>query len=389
MEITIKEFMLEIFDKITRLYSLLLAIKIAFFYAIINSIISAIITALYMTTDIKLAFKQDFITLISFIVSLLISSRTSNAYSRYLEGQSLWTKIRVTILNLAGFIRINIDNNEEKEYYISILLYFVVTIKDYLLIDKIRDAGIVINLEKADDEISEAKVNIDVEEKEDEKLKMKDIIQNINGCDQKQARKLKKAELRKKKKELRKRIHQIILKLNLYIDKKGKIEKKAQGKIAKNEQEIDEQDTPKNVNYDKLRDGILILSESFSGLEQIDESIPFVYSTLLSLTTWIYSLSLSFQLVSDLQWLTVPIIFLSTVFLFGIIELAKQLEDPFGIDINDLDLYKFCKDVWKDTKFIITDEEEQQISNEKIEKIINDFKNSSGPINDGTKNKST
>ncbi|CAG8468748.1 3214_t:CDS:2 [Gigaspora margarita] len=236
--------MFDLFDKITRLYSLLLAIKIAFLYAIINSIISAIITVLYMLTDIKLSFKQDFITLVK-------------------------------------FIRVNIDNKEEKEYYISILLYFVITIKDYLLIDKIRDAGIEIDIDKTD-EIGDADVKVDI----------------------------------------------------------------------------------------------------FSGLEQIDESIPFVYSTLLSLTTWIYSLSLSFQLVSDLQWLTVPIVFLTTLFLFGIIELAKQLEDPFGIDINDLDLYKFCKEVWKDTKFIITDgDEKEYIRNEVIENIIWEFKKSTGPKN--------
>ncbi|KAF0555153.1 UPF0187-domain-containing protein [Gigaspora margarita] len=130
-----------------------------------------------------------------------------------------------------------------------------------------------------------------------------------------------------------------------------------------------------NAGYDKLRDGILTLSECFLGLEKVEESIPFVYSTLLSLTTWIYCLSLSFQLVSDLQWLTVPIIFVSTLFLFGIIEFARQIENPFGIDIIDLDLYKFCKEIWKDTKHIIT-YKKANIRNENIERIINEFKNS-------------
>ncbi|CAG8742522.1 23077_t:CDS:2, partial [Gigaspora margarita] len=172
-----------ILEKITRVFSLLLAIKVALIYAILNSIISAIITGLYMTTDIKLSFKQDFITLVSFIVSLLISARTSNAYNS-------------------------------------------------------------------------------------------------------------------------------------------------------------------KVNYDKLRDGILTLTECLSGLEKVDRSIPFAYSTLLSVTTWIFSLSLSFQLVADLQWVTVPIVFFSTLFLFGIIELAKEIENPFGIDVHDLDLDKFCEDIW-------------------------------------------
>ncbi|RIB27860.1 Bestrophin, RFP-TM, chloride channel-domain-containing protein [Gigaspora rosea] len=370
-------------DDIKRLFSLLLAIKIAFLYAILNSIISAIITVLYMTTDIKLSFKQDFITLISFIVSLLISARASNAYNRYLEGQSLWTKVRITILNLAGFIRINIDNKEQIEQYTSFLLYFIITIKDFLLIDKIRDAGIKIKIEEINN-TSDDGVKIDVEEtKKKEKLKMKEIIQNINDCDRKEVRNLKQNALRKKKKGLRKRLHQIILKLNLFINELGKIEKNKQEKMEGQEKKGKEE----TVSYDKIRDGILTLSECFSDLEMIDESIPFVYSTLLSLTTWIYSLSLSFQLVSDLEWLTVPIIFLSTLFLFGIIELSKQLENPFGIDINDLDLNKFCKGIWKDTIFIITDKGEQ-ISNVKIEEIIKDFKQLTGPTNNETKDKS-
>ncbi|RIB27859.1 Bestrophin, RFP-TM, chloride channel-domain-containing protein [Gigaspora rosea] len=364
----------ELKDKIWRLFSLLIAIRIAFLYAILNSILSAVITALYMITDIKLSFKPEFITLISFIVSLLISARTTNAYNRYLEGQSLWTKIRITILNLAGFIRINIDNKEDMEQYTSFLLYFIITIKDFLLIDKIRDVGIKINFKETDNISDNDDFMIDVDK---EKMKMKAIIQNINDCVHKKTRELKIDDLRKRKKGLRKRLHQIILNLNIEL-----------GKIEKNKQEIEEQekkgneekDTAKKekVSYDKLRDGILTLTECFSGLERIDESIPFVYSTLLSLTTWIYSLSLSFQVVSDLQWVTVPIIFLTTLFLFGIIELSKQLENPFGIDINDLNLNKFCKGIWKDAIFIITDKGEQ-ISNEKIEVIIKKFKDLTGP----------
>ncbi|CAG8442363.1 Bestrophin/UPF0187 [Gigaspora rosea] len=374
MEATIKEVMKECVDKIKRLFSLLLAIRIAFLYAILNSMLSAIITALYMITEIKLGFKQDFITLVTFIVSLLISARTTNAYNRYLEGQSLWTKIRITILNLAGYIRINSDNKEQIVKYTSFLLYFIITIKDYLLIDKIRDLGIKINFNetdntsddgvKIDGETDNAGVKIDVEEK-NEKKKMKDIIQTINDCDRKETGKIEKNEL-------------------------GKIEKNKQEDIEEQEKKgKEENDTPKTISYDKIRDGILTLSECFSGLEKIDESIPFVYSTLLSLTTWIYSLSLSFQLVDDLKWVTVPIVFLSTLFLFGIIELAKQLENPFGIDINDLDINKFCEDIWKDTIFIITDEtdEEEQISNAKIGKIIEGFKELTGPTKKEKKDK--
>ncbi|CAG8737112.1 17265_t:CDS:2, partial [Gigaspora margarita] len=112
------------------------------------------------------------------------------------------------------------------------------------------------------------------------------------------------------------------------------------------------------------------ITECFSSLKKNNLSFPFAYSTLLTVTTWVFSLSLSFQLVSDLQWLTIPIIFLSTLFLFGIIELAEQIENPFGIDIFDADLNKFCVDIWIDTKFIMDNTAEiKKFCDDELDKI--------------------
>ncbi|CAG8737783.1 4860_t:CDS:2, partial [Dentiscutata erythropus] len=260
-------------------------IKISFLYAIINSILAAIITALYMTTNINLSFKQDFITLISFIVSLLISARTSNAYNRYLEGQNLWANLKLTALNMARFIRISIDDAKQRESFITLLICFIITIKDYLQYDSI-------------------------ERRKNKVGKNNDIIQT-NG-------------------------------MRNIIDHVNKIDE-----TENNEEGL----------------------QCLSGLERIDSSpMPFAYSTLLSVTTWIFSLSLSFQIVSDLQWLTVPIIFLSTLFLFGVIEIAKEIENPFGIDASDLTLEEFCEEIWDDAKFMM-DIEDMDINNVCIEEL--------------------
>ncbi|RIB30724.1 hypothetical protein C2G38_2151834 [Gigaspora rosea] len=96
----------------------------------------------------------------------------------------------------------------------------------------------------------------------------------------------------------------------------------------------------------------------------------YVRPSLLFAKTWVFSLSISFQLVSDLQWLTIPIIFLSTLFLFGLIELAEQIENPFGNDAFDADLNKFCVDIWIDTKFIIDGTAEiKRFCDEKLNEI--------------------
>ncbi|CAG8788292.1 14770_t:CDS:2, partial [Gigaspora margarita] len=166
--------------KLKRVISLLIAIKVAFLYAFINAIISAIITALYMATDIKLTIKPDFITLISFIVSLLLSSRASNAYNRYIEGHSTWLKIRHTVFNMAKLIRINITDPKKRKEYTNLLLYFVITLKDYFVIEFKHKRN---KDENKEDENSNGDINVTINNEEfevKERENVKEFMKNIN-----------------------------------------------------------------------------------------------------------------------------------------------------------------------------------------------------------------
>ena len=70
--------------------------------------------------------------------------------------------------------------------------------------------------------------------------------------------------------------------------------------------------------------------------------IPLAYSIHLKQLLMIYCLSLPFQMVSQLEWITPPIVSLISFTLLGIEEIGIQIEDPFGHDANDLPLDHIC-----------------------------------------------
>ncbi len=70
--------------------------------------------------------------------------------------------------------------------------------------------------------------------------------------------------------------------------------------------------------------------------------IPLAYSIHLKQLLMIYCLSLPFQMVDQLQWMTAPIVALISFTLLGIEEIGIQIEDPFGHDANDLPLENIC-----------------------------------------------
>ena len=70
--------------------------------------------------------------------------------------------------------------------------------------------------------------------------------------------------------------------------------------------------------------------------------IPLAYSIHLKQLLMIYSLSLPFQMVDQLEWMTGPIVALISFTLLGIEEIGIQIEDPFGHDANDLPLDNIC-----------------------------------------------
>lgn len=81
------------------------------------------------------------------------------------------------------------------------------------------------------------------------------------------------------------------------------------------------------------------LSDVLGGCERIAGTpIPFAYSLLLHRTIYLYSFLLPFALVDAIGPMTTPVVVFIAYTFFGLEALAEEIQDPFGLEQNDLPL---------------------------------------------------
>ena len=88
------------------------------------------------------------------------------------------------------------------------------------------------------------------------------------------------------------------------------------------------------------------LSEVVGGCERIASTpIPYTYRILLHRTVYFYCLLLPFGFVDSLGWVT-PLITVFIAYTFIALEaIADEIEEPFGIESNDLALNAICRTI--------------------------------------------
>ncbi|CAG8751085.1 152_t:CDS:1, partial [Racocetra fulgida] len=134
-------------------------------------------------------------------------------------------------------------------------------------------------------------------------------------------------------------------------------------------------DKPDDMSITQMYVNVATLVDCLTSFERVLRSpIPLAYSIHLLQTTWIFCLSLPFQLVADLVWVTVPIVFLASVILLGVEEIAREIENPFGTDPNDLALDDFCALLRIELDFVKSHEAVEDQWKKATEKKLSDTK---------------
>ena len=73
--------------------------------------------------------------------------------------------------------------------------------------------------------------------------------------------------------------------------------------------------------------------------------LPIAYSIAISQITWVYVLMLPFQLWDDLRYITIPGTIFAAYIILGLSAIGREIENPFGNDVNDLPLELFCEEL--------------------------------------------
>jgi hypothetical protein len=63
---------------------------------------------------------------------------------------------------------------------------------------------------------------------------------------------------------------------------------------------------------------------------------------------------LPFQLWDDLRWVTIPGCIFAAYIILGIAAIGREIENPFGMDVNDLPLEAYCEELEMDIDIIMS-----------------------------------
>ena len=112
------------------------------------------------------------------------------------------------------------------------------------------------------------------------------------------------------------------------------------------------------IHHSLLEAQIGALSQVQAGCERIATTpLPFTYSLILHRASYIFCLLLPFALAGALGWWTLVPVLLASYTFFGLDALGDQLEDPFGLEPNDLPLDAMARTVEREMLALIGGEE--------------------------------
>jgi ion channel-forming bestrophin family protein len=103
---------------------------------------------------------------------------------------------------------------------------------------------------------------------------------------------------------------------------------------------------PVSMHQTMAYNQILAMNDILTGTDRVlNTPLPIAYSIAIAQITWVYILLLPFQLLGQLNWITIPGTVAAAYIILGILFIGREIENPFGKDVNDLPLEGYCAQV--------------------------------------------
>lgn len=95
------------------------------------------------------------------------------------------------------------------------------------------------------------------------------------------------------------------------------------------------------------------LNDALVGTERVlTTPLPIAYAIAISQITWVYCFLLPFQLFPNLSWVTIPATVAAGYIILGLLFIGREIENPFGEDVNDLPLENYCAQIAQEMDII-------------------------------------
>lgn len=84
----------------------------------------------------------------------------------------------------------------------------------------------------------------------------------------------------------------------------------------------------------------------------LNTPLPVAYAIAIHQITWLYILSLPFQLVNLMGWTAIPVTVVTAYIILGIAGIGNEIENPFGPEVNDLPMELYCAQIASEVTII-------------------------------------
>jgi len=279
------------------------------------------------------------LTVTGFVVGLSLSFRSTTAYERYIEGRKYWAQLLLASRNLARIIWVHTQERHAesaelgkkdllgKLAALNLLNAFAVSLKHRLRFEPSVEypdiAPLLSHLHVLAKDADQAAL------RERQHPFWKATAQYLGlSFAQPNPRKL----FKQAKDNLGNTPLEVLTYLSAYLES---IFQNKTLSIGANQGQA--------MNY------LALLADALVGAERVvNTPLPIAYSISIAQITWAYVLMLPFQLVKPLSWVAIPATVIAGYIILGMAKIGRELENPFGQDVNDLPLDAFCHELAND-----------------------------------------
>lgn len=292
----------------------------------------------------SLGVNSVLLTITGFVVGMSLSFRSSTAYERYAEGRKYWAALVTSSQALGRLFWIHgkdvpdqdpRQNMLRKINSMNLVVAFAVALKHNLRFEPYTSypdmQHLIGHLNTFAKEATAATGPIDGPGRRKNFFKGVGEYLGVSFAHSNPRKMLKKAELPLG---------------NLPLEILNHIAVTIDHMIASQQLTIPIQQT---VAYNQ----IVILNDVLTGCERVlNTPLPIAYSIAISQITWVYVLLLPFQLIKLLDWVAIPATIAASYIILGLLLIGREIENPFGHDVNDLPLDSYCDQIATDLDII-------------------------------------
>ncbi|KAF2996262.1 hypothetical protein E8E13_004414 [Curvularia kusanoi] len=291
-----------------------------------------------------LSVNQLLLTVLGFVVGLALSFRSSTAYERYNDGRKYWAQLTFASQNLARLIWIHVDERHAQDAELgkqdllakinclNLIAAYAVALKHKLRFEPYVHYDDLKHLVGHLDTFARDAGQPDPQGKQSV-FKTAGQFLGLQMAESNPRKLLKRSRVPLGNLPLELLNHLSVYMKSIYDNGTFKV----------------------SIYQTQSLNALTTFNDVLVGTDRIlNTPLPIAYSIAISQITWVYILLLPFQLYKLLGWITIPASIFAAYIILGIALIGREIENPFGDDVNDLPLDAFCTQIRKDVDIIMS-----------------------------------